>query len=199
MSDKKILITGTGGCGSGFIIRTMENCGFDIGGYNSYIQHGPVKGLLKAGVDPKTIEMPRVIKHLGGFMKNLNEHIDNFGWEVEHIFLSVVPYEMALGKYMSRRNYTREDAAARYTEVLGLGMQQLIERDHPFTVVRCPETILCPRYMYEKVKIVLPKDFTLEDFEIAHAKTIAPKYKNRLLAEIKEHSYDPVSWKSEEE
>lgn len=186
---KKILVMGVGGCGSGFLIRTLESCGLDNGGFNSYLQHGPVRKLIEQGVDPKTIKMPRVIKHLGGFMTGLNTHIDRYGWEIEHIFLATQPLEMQLGRYMSRRGIDREQALKKYKDGLSDGMLQLIERGHQFTVVRCPESILSPEYMYDQVKVVLPEDFSLEQFKIAHEKTISPKHLKRLKQRMKKFGY----------
>lgn len=189
-SSSKILIMGVGGCGSGFIVRCLENCGLDTGGYNSYLQHGPVQKLLSNGVDPKNIEMPRVIKHLGGFMHNLNQHIDTYGWKVEHIFLAVASYDLQFRELVKRRSnssrfigkskteiedITRKD----YPEMLGLGVIQLIARDHSFTIVRCPRSIKDPEYLYNKLKIVIP-DVSYKEFKIAHDKTISPRHLKRL-------------------
>lgn len=190
-SSRKILVMGVGGCGSGFIVRCLENCGLDTGGYNSYLQHGPARKEVGRGKDPKTIEMPRVIKHLGGFMNNLNTHIDVYGWEVEHIFLAVASYALQFRELVKRRGNssrwvgkTKEEieevSRLDYFELLGKGMVQLIERDHSFTVVRCPRSIKDPRYLYSKLKIVLPYSFDYGRFEDAHAKTISPRHLKRL-------------------
>jgi hypothetical protein len=192
MDDGKILIMGVGGCGSGYIIRTLENCGLDTGGYNSYMQHGPVRAMLRQGVDPKTIKMPRVIKHLGGFMTRLNEHIDRFGWEIEHIFLAVQALDLQLHSYMIRRNIDRDEALRRYKSGLSDGMIQLIERGHRFTVVRCPESILYPEYMYDRLKVVLPDDITIMKFIEAHHKVMIPKCYRHLKARVKRYGYVPT-------
>jgi hypothetical protein len=191
-STKKILIMGVGGCGSGYLIRTLENCGLDTGGYNSYLQHGPVRGLIASGLDPKDIEMPRVIKHLGGFMTGLNAHIDRHGWEIEHIFLAVTPYEFQIEAYQRRRGIDREESERRYVDSLSAGMFQLIERDHPFTVIRCPESILAPKYMYDKVKLVLPDDFTFDTFKAAHREVRSEKHFKRLKNRLARIEYDPL-------
>jgi hypothetical protein len=190
--SKKILVMGVGGCGSGFIVRTLENCGLDNGGYNSYMQHGPVRKLIEHGVDPKTIEMPRVIKHLGGFMVNLNKHIDRHDWEIEHIFLATQPLELQIESYMGRRKITRAESLEMYKGTLSSGMIQLIERGHDFTIVRCPESVLSPEYMYDRVKVVLPEDFTQEEFNVAHQKSISPKHLKRLKRSVKRHGYVPT-------
>ena len=167
---------GAGGCGSGFIHGLLGACGLPTYGINEWLRHSGARGSR----DPKNLDCPKVIKHLGGFMENLNFHIDRYGWEVEHIFLAVASLDLQMHAYRRRkRGFSQEYYLDRYQTVLGKGMVQLIERDHPFTVVRCPRSIKDPEYCYEKLKVVL-NGMPYEKFAEIHASRILPKYLQRL-------------------
>ena len=75
MDNGKILIMGVGGCGSSFLWGLLDDCGFSTGGINEWIRHS---GIREAD-DSKIFDAPRVIKHLGGFLNNMNTHLDNYG------------------------------------------------------------------------------------------------------------------------
>lgn len=182
MSDGKILIMGTGGCGSGFIWHMLRECGLETTEHREWIRHG---GIIQSK-DPANFPAPKVIKHLGGFLNNLNTHLDNYQWEVEHIFFATATLDLAMSIQKSRMrkrqvefNYNVE--LERYYSKLGKGMAQLLERDYPFTVVRCPTSILNPRYCYDKLKVVLPSEVSYERFAEIHASKIIPKRRNQLL------------------
>lgn len=168
----KILIMGVGACGSNFLWGLLGACGFETKGINEFMRHGGVREAIKEG---REIEFPEVIKHLGGFMVNLNEHIDRHNWEIKHIFLCMSSLDYQLHKYKKRRGYSTEEATERYAKGLGQGLIQLVERDHPFTIVHSPRSILDPEYCYSKVNVVLG-DMSYEEFLKVHQGQIKPKY-----------------------
>ncbi|MCI0558387.1 MAG: hypothetical protein MN733_07815 [Nitrososphaera sp.] len=170
---KKILIMGAGGCGSGFILGLLRACGLETGPHNEFMRASGIRDKLKAGVDPKTIWTPKVIKHLGGFLVNLNQHIDRHGWEVQHIFFAVASYNLQMRAYQRRQNKTLVEADQQYKDGLASAMLQLIERDHPFSMVRCPRSILDVEYCYDKLKVVIPQ--SLNEFKVIHASQIIPE------------------------
>lgn len=172
IDNRKILIMGAGGCGSGFLLGCLRACGFETGPHNEFMRWGGVREALKAGQDPKTIWTPKVIKHLGGFLVNLNQHIDRHGWEIQHIFFAVASYDLQMWAYKRRAKKSLEEADKQYRDGLAQAMVQLIERDHPFSMVRCPRSILDPQYMYDKLKVVIPQTF--EEFKPIHAAQIIP-------------------------
>ncbi len=179
MGDGKILIMGVGGCGSSFLWGILGDCGLKTLGINEWMRYSGVRDAVAAGTVDE-MEFPKVIKHLGGFICNLNEHIDRHKWEVEHIFFAVASFDMQIDAYMKRkREYDREKYEARYRNGLGQGLIQLIERDHPFTMVRCPRSILDSEYCYEKLKVVLG-DMTYEIFSKIHTNRLIPYKLERL-------------------
>lgn len=176
----KILIMGTGGCGSGFIWHMLKDCGLETTDHREWIRSGGITH----SKDPANFPAPRVIKHNGGFLSNLNLHLDNYQWEVEHIFFAVAKLDLAMRIQKSRFRLTRrefnyDEQLELYYSKLGKGMAQLTERAHPFTVVQCPASILNPQYCYDKLKVVLP-GVPYEEFAEKHAARIVPKLRDRL-------------------
>lgn len=168
---------GTGGCGSGFIWHLLEDCGLETGGKQEWMRKSGIRKAIAAGTADSFLT-PRVIKHLGGFLNNLNEHIDRHKWEVEHIFFAVASFDVQMKEIEFRRNkhhkeFDYETEATRYRQALGKGLIQLVERDHPFSVVRCPRSLEDPRYCYDKLKVVLGS-LPYERFYEIHQARILP-------------------------
>jgi hypothetical protein len=180
INSSKILVMGTGGCGSGFIWHMLKDCGLETTNHQEWIRYG---GIIHAE-DPTVYPAPKVIKHNGGFLCNLNTHLDNYQWEVEHIFFAVAKIDLAMRIQktrfrLTRREFNYDHELERYYTKLGRGLDQLVERDHPFTVVQCPASILDPQYCYDKLKVALP-DTSYEEFAEKHAALIIPKQFKRL-------------------
>jgi hypothetical protein len=189
MSDGKILIMGVGGCGSSFLWNLLGSCGLKTLGINEWMRHSGIRSALKNGTAHEW-EYPKVIKHLGGFINNLNQHIDENNWEVEHIFFAVASLEYQMKQYVKRRTVAGkrkdkskeeiyEEALTDYHYALGKGLIQLIERDHSFTLVRCPRSIKDSEYCYNQLKVVLG-DMTYKEFKWIHDSEIIPKYYSRI-------------------
>ena len=176
----KILIMGTGGCGSGFIWHMLKRCGLETTEHREWIRSG---GITKS-TDPANFPAPKVIKHNGGFLYNLNTHIETFGWKVEHIFFAIATLDLAMHIQKQRMlqrgaifNYDIE--LERYYGKLGRGVSQLAESDYSFTIVLCPMSILDVGYCYNKLKVVLP-NITYEEFEKKHEEWVKHERKSFL-------------------
>jgi len=186
MKEGKILIMGTGGCGSGFLWGMLEDCGFSTYGINEWLRHSGARD----SKDPTNFDSPKVIKHNGGFITNLNFHIDRYKWKIEHIFFATATLNLALNIQKSRfkrkrQEFDYEEQLDIYYTKLGKGIAQLIETEYPFTIIRCPTSILDSKYCYDKLKVVLP-DTTYEEFAEKHATRIIPKKRDRLFIYTKE-------------
>jgi hypothetical protein len=181
MSEGKILVTGVGGCGSSFVWSLLGACGLSNGGINEYMRHKALREAMKTKTADNW-EFPRLIKHLGGFMCNLNEHVDRHGWEVEHVFLCMTSYELQMKKYYRRGRVPvdqREAKQLQYEQSLGQVLIQLNERDHPFTVIRSPRSIKDVQYCYDKMRVVLG-GMAFEEFKEIHQGRIIPRLLKRL-------------------
>jgi hypothetical protein len=180
MSDGKILLMGVGGCGSGFIWNVLRRCGLETTEHREWMRQSGVRAAIKAGTH-LDFPSPKVIKHLGGFLTNMNHHLDVMEWEVEHVFYCVASYDLQIHNYKRRNKsrYSEEEIIERYERGLGKGLIQLIDRDHPFSLVRCPRSIKEPEYLYGKLKCVLG-DMTFEDYLVHHQAQISPRHLRRL-------------------
>jgi len=189
VSEGKILIMGVGACGSSFLWRLFRDCGFETSGIREWMRHSGVREALKRGTLDEVV-YPKVIKHLGGFLNNLNMHIDDHGWEIEHIFFAVASYDFQIKQTSERRARNKrhagkskeqiiEEFVVDYERALGKGLIQLIERDHPFTMVRCPRSIKDSKYCYDCLKVVL-RNMPYEQFKEIHEALIVPRYLKRL-------------------
>jgi hypothetical protein len=168
MGDGKILIMGTGGCGSGFVWNLLKRCGLETTEHREWMRSGEARD-----------KAPKVIKHLGGFLNNLNHHVDNNEWEIEHIFFTVATLDLHMD-IQKRRLRDRGEIfyydmeLEKYYTKLGKGIAQLAERDYPFTIIRCPTSIQDSLYCYNKLKVVLG-DTLYECFSKIHSELIIPE------------------------
>ena len=176
----KILIMGTGGCGSGFIWHMLKRCGLETTEHREWIRSG---GITTA-VDPTNFPAPKVIKHNGGFLHSLNKHIETFQWKVEHVFFAIATFDLAMHIQKERMlqrgaSFDYDTELERYYGKLGRGVAQLAESDYPFTIVLCPRSILDVEYCYSKLKVVLP-NITYEEFVEKHSEWVKHERKSFL-------------------
>jgi hypothetical protein len=170
---------GTGGCGSTFLWHMLRNCGLETTGHREWIRTG---GIKKAE-DPARFPAPKVIKHLGGFLLHLNQHIENYQWDVEHIFFAISTLDLAMDTCKVRcvrKPFDYESELQRYYSKLGKGLSQLVDSDYPFTIIQCPTFILDADYCYNKLSVVLP-DITRGEFVAKHEAFINPERRDALL------------------
>lgn len=158
----------------------LKNCGLETTNHREWIRSG---GITKAE-DPTTFVAPKVIKHNGGFLHNLNTHIKNYQWEVEHVFFAVATLDLAMDIQKERlkrreRPFDYNYELERYYGKLGRGLAQLAEADYPFTIVRCPTSILDVGYCYNQLKVVLP-DTTFGGFATQHKAWVMHDRVNKL-------------------
>lgn len=177
-SEAKVLIMGPGRCGSTFLFYLLKELGLDTGPHPEFLRWERTVEKLNR---KEKVEFPTIIKHLGGFCLNLNDHIDRFGWSIKHIFFCLRRFEACLnsrvGMTMRRTRKSREEATEimmdEIPHTVGMGLFNLIERDHPFTVIRFPRSAQDPEYCYNKLSPIL-EDIDFETFKIAWEKTVDP-------------------------
>jgi hypothetical protein len=181
MCGGKVLIMGVGGCGSGFLWHLLEDCGLDTGGTQEWMRHSGIRRALREGKHSE-FKYPKVIKHLGGFIVNLNLHVEQNNWKIEHIFWAVGSLQKQMrtqrNRYKGVSDYdTRLET---YKKKLGTGLIQLIEGGYPFTIVKCPTSLIDPEYCWDKLKVVLP-DMSYEEFAEIHKARVDSEKLERLL------------------
>ena len=97
------------------------------------------------------------------------------------MFFCVASLDLQMDSYKARKGegFDYDHHYVKYQNALGKGLMQLIERDHPFTIVRLPRSIKDAEYCYDKVKVVL-KDMSYKEFSEIHASRLVPRYLKRL-------------------
>ena len=175
--ESKILITGNGVGGTTWLWWLFHELGYttspkgiDAHTYELLRNKNLVKRITKG-----ELEWPQVIKHLGGFLKNMNLHVDTHDWEVRHVFMILRKLDSAIASRrrrpskikpasmgVSREEFGKmtwdqreEKMKERLIDGVGSGVFQAIERDYPFTVLRFPRAAIDAEYCYEKLKPVL--------------------------------------------
>lgn len=202
--ESKILITGNGVGGTTWLWWLFHELGFttspegvDAHTYELLRNKGLVKRITKG-----ELEWPQVIKHLGGFLMNMNIHVDTHEWEVQHVFMILRKLDSAIASRRRRPSKIKpasmgvskeefdkmtwdqreEKMKARLVDGVGSGVFQVIERDYPFTVLRFPRAAIDVEYCYQKLSPVIMRDF--EKFEKAwesarrQGEGIAPRHFN---------------------
>jgi hypothetical protein len=57
---------------------------------------------------------------------------------------------------------------------VGMGLLNIIERDHPFTIIKFPSSAILPGYCFEKLRIVL-EGIEYEKFYTTWKKAVKPE------------------------
>ncbi len=151
------LIMGTGRSGTSFLLRLLVRLGLDAGGYGEFFRHA--KGPLKRG----EVEVPELIKGTGGLCINLHKHMDDNNLTVKHAWVAVRPFKPCLASQMKKKRgkgaYKRlseEEFKAKISRELpftiGSAIQNLVERQYPFTVIEFPRMIDDKHYCFRKVE-----------------------------------------------
>jgi hypothetical protein len=163
---------GPGRCGSTFLWELFRELEFDTGPHPEFLRWEDTKDKIKRNEE---VIYPRVIKHLGGFCMRLNEHIDENDWGVEHIFFclrslkpcasskAVMQHNRSPNYYISKEE-AKKEAERELPYTVGMGLLQIVERDHPFTMIKFPNSALDPEYCLEKLQVVL-KGMRFDYFE----------------------------------
>ena len=174
---KKILITGPGSSGTTSLWWLFRELGFttEPTGIETHTYELMRNKSLVQEITNGKRDWPQVIKHLGGFMLRMNEYIDQYEWDVQHIFVVLRRMDMALATRERKKwaltakslGVSREEHAqmsipqrkdlmrAKLQDGLGGCIYNLVERDYPFTVLRFPRSVIDPSYCYQKLKPVL--------------------------------------------
>lgn len=188
---KRILIMGPGCSGTTFMWSLMKGLGYQTEpvGIEANRQTPEVLRYSDTfkGIKDGTIEAPKVIKHLGGFCYNLNEHIDTFNWNVEHIFFCLRRLENSIERRnkkglsakmldvdkkefsASTEEHKQDILTQELFKMVGAGIFNLIQRDHPFTIIRFPKSIIDANYCWGKTYPVHHLDFN--KFNVVWEKT----------------------------
>lgn len=205
-NKSKILIAGPTGTGTTFLLGLLHRLGLQTGFDDEAVTKtvsGRGKGLeyvrgnptrkpwlaeRKRGVDisPRVIKQP--IQDYGddggtGIVCDVLDIVDENGWDVEHLFLTVRNLT-SIVESIERRMKTGDsvmfkvqgDEAKRQRELLAAeGFYKLAcklaLRDLPYTLIEFPQSVEDPEYCFRRIHAALGKKFGKKAFMEAHAAT----------------------------
>lgn len=172
-----VIILGPGRCGTTVLWYLLKEYGVDTGEEAEVIQN--FRDELLSGKR----RMPYIVKGTGALSRNLNENLDRHKMSVDHIFFCVRRYEPMLASHIKKKKDTgkykglsldalTDELSVELPETLGITLFNLIERNHPFTVIEFPRSAQDEQYCYDKLTEGLSLD--REQFSSAWRKTVNP-------------------------
>ncbi len=173
MADK-IIITGSGKCGTTFFMELLTELGFYTGYEPGKVGDGEWK---VAGKGAKLKGQPRILKK-PYFCKNtvLLDTRDRWDWHIEHVYILLRKYDDVANNRVNRERvksglFPIEDEEEirkdekwrgwrkRASSNIGDLMFQLVSEDIPYTFLMFPRIITDPEYLWSNCKILQTLDY----------------------------------------
>lgn len=177
--SKKVIVTGSGKCGTTFFMKLLTELGYDTG--------------YKVGEDPEdTFEwrirgrhankknQPYVIKS-PNLCRDLLDRADQWDWEIKHVYVLLRDYkDVANNKWQHRHANDGQDWSPEQKEEImqeyvdtaaghiGHLVYQVISSDVPHTYLMFPRIITDPRYLWRTCTIL--NNISYETFKAAFDK-----------------------------
>lgn len=191
-SKDKIIITGSGKCGSTFLMSMLTRLGLETGyteeevvnqGYIGGLQW-PIRGTKSRDPSPRIIKSPSLCFDLW-------ERAERWGWTIDHVYVAIRKFEHSAEHRFERnkkinpefkkkleRGWTeeemREGIVNRAAAHVGFLMEGISEREDDglylpqLTFIRFPRMVVDYEYLYEKLSDIvshIPKDKFKEVFD----------------------------------
>lgn len=168
--NNRVLVTGTGKCGTTFFMELLTELGFDTG-------YEPGTDVTEWNVqhsDAVLEGQPHIIKS-PSFNKNnrIRDLSDRWDWNVEHVYILLRDFEDVANNRWKRwrhkssmpviedQEYKRNDEqwlTFKRQAAAGVGslMLQVVSEDIPYTFLMFPRIVTDPQYLYDNLKHTLP-------------------------------------------
>ena len=179
-NNKRISITGTGRCGTTFIMLILTHLklrvGFSIDNIDKNITKTCNSGLEKFWTDGTYIVKDiSIIKIPNQVVQTLKDH----SLELEHVFIPIRNYEDSAksrfslgggagGLWPHGRAVDVKSQKEFFYEVMSEYLYAMTVHDIPTTFINFDKMVESPKYLYEKLQPVLLKDISFEEFEISY-------------------------------
>ncbi len=183
MSSNKVLITGSGKCGTTFFIDLLTELGLDTGYTPGDIRAGEWDVMFpnaQAESQPYIIKSPFFCTE-----GRIAEMIERWDWNVERVYVLLRDYNFVANNMWKRyrdkhgwpeitdQEYKRKDEkwlhyknkAARF---VGYMMFQLVSLDIPYTILMFPRIIEDPEYLWSNCELLQSLDY--ETFKLGFDK-----------------------------
>lgn len=183
MSDRKIIIAGTGRAGTTFLVAVLSDLGLDTG-FRPGVGLDGVSGGLERSIGQR--DTPRVVKS-PGLSTRLGKLLDDGIVDVEHVIIPMRDLDIAAasrvrvagyGRFLGvRGGFTGTRSAARQKDVLASMLAELVwaitRHDLAHTFLEFPRFTYDWQYTYKKLGF-LDENLTADDFKVALEKRYDP-------------------------
>jgi len=183
LSDRKIIIAGTGRAGTTFLVAVLSDLGLDTG-FRPGVGLDGVSGGLERSIG--TRDTPRIVKS-PGLSTRLGKLLDDKVVELEHVIIPMRDLDIAAasrvrvagyGRFLGvRGGFTGTRSASRQRYVLASMLAELIwaitRHDVPHTFLEFPRFTYDWEYTHEKLGFLDPT-LTADDFRVALEKRYDP-------------------------
>jgi len=179
-NKKRVYITGTGRCGTTFIMLILTHLGLDVGfdvdNIDNHIVQPCNSGLEKYyNADSYIIKDMNVLHIPDEVVKLMKE----YSIELEHIIIPVRNYDSAARSRVSLsgsaggiwpQGRVKDFATQKefFYEIMSEFIYTMTLYDIPTTFINFDKMIESPEYLYEKLQPVLLKNISFEKFEVSY-------------------------------
>ena len=176
MSDGKIIITGTGRCGTTFLMLIYSYLKEDTG-----YKRDPERHLYKncnSGLEKGIRESYRIIKS-PFLLTQLREEMEKEEIKIKHILIPIREFQQCAKSRERHKKYAggligecqNAEQQLRYDyRAFSEFMYYCTLKEIPFTLINFIKMVESPYYLYEKIKQTFSKEITLQEFEQAFDK-----------------------------
>jgi hypothetical protein len=201
---RHVVITGTGRCGTTFLIELLTNLNLNTGFSSTDLQRKNPEARAGLESDIRKTGCPYIVKS-PWFCDYADEVMDRKDVLIEHIFIPIRDLFCAAEsrRYVTRLNYSKLSLIGRlkqrikpksfhgglwHTDSLASGEQEeillrqlynlmlaLSNAQIPVTLMRYPRIVRDSEYLYQKLKPIMPT-ITLESFCDVFARTVRPEF-----------------------
>ena len=201
---KHVVITGTGRCGTTFLVELLTHLGLDTG-FNSENLEARKYQIARAGLEhdirvdpcPYIVKKPRFNEYAQEVLARGDIHIEHIFIPMRDLYSAAESRRFVEKDTLSRLSLLERMAVAQSGEPLPGGLWRTTsveagEQEHvlleqvydllltlsntsiPITVMRFPRIVKDCRYLFEKLDPILP-DVSYKSFETAFAKSSRPE------------------------
>ena len=181
--NNRIIITGSGNCGTTFLIKLLSELGLDTGWtaeeVKEAVKHRPTSSFewpVRGERSLLHLPQPYILKH-PHLCFDLRGRIERWDWNVEHVYVLLREWEH-VASHKHQQYFGREEQPQRYREsflkegiltdtefkeyhemkaasAIGNIMIPLVEDNIPHTFIMFPRMITDPVYLFYRLNVVL--------------------------------------------
>lgn len=179
--NRVVLIAGPGRSGTTFLWQILRNLGYDVGGKH---QHAEFFRHRRGAILRGEVPVPYIVKGTGGMCVNLDERIQTFNLDVEHVIVALRNLDsMIRSQIKMKRNKSiykglndellYERLKEELPRTIGKLFLHLTNFDIPFTIIKFPLSAQDADYCFDRLRGIF--DLDRDKFIEAWEETVIPE------------------------